>query len=361
MTANHEPPSLSTARAPGAPQAAVPSASEAANQLLYRPGIAGGHVESLFLKGNSPDGQRALWVKYTLLAPKQGSSDVAELWAIAFDRSWPAPRANKRTYPIARAELQRAPFALRLPDGELGHGYARGALGSDGHGGPQLRWELRYACPDAPFLPFPSPRMYTGAFPRTKTLTPVPDTLLQGSFEVDGECWDVTGFRAAQGHNWGKGHADAYAWAHANALAPRPGSAPCSRAWLEVISGRVRIGPLLTPWLTVAAIELDGQLHRFDGPRAMLSRALQSDARSFACTLRQDDATLTAKLWADTPLLAGLRYQDPDGQALACLNSKLAYAEVTLTARGRTWRLGTDQAALELGTRRGDHGVQLLV
>ncbi|HEX6242632.1 MAG TPA: hypothetical protein VFZ61_17080 [Polyangiales bacterium] len=359
MTANHEPPSLSTARAAAA--APEESAGEAANRLLYRPNLAGGHVESLFLKGNSPDGQRALWLKYTLLAPKAGGPAVAELWAIAFDRSWPAPRANKRTYPIERAQLRSAPFGLSLPDGELGHGHARGVLGADDQGGPLLRWELRYACPEAPFLPFPSPRMYTGAFPRTKTLTPVPDTLLEGSFQVDEQRWDVSGFRAAQGHNWGKGHAHAYAWAHANALRPRPGSAPCSHAWLEVISGRVRVGPLLTPWLTVAAIELDGQLHRFDGPRAMLSRAVESDARSFAFSVRQGDATLSAKLWAELPLLAGLRYQDPDGQELACLNSKLAYGEVTMTAHGRTWLLGTDQAALELGTRRRDHGVPLLV
>src|SRR5689334_18502618 len=110
MTANHEPPSLSTARPAGAssPVSEV-SASEAANQLRYRPGMAGGHVESHFLKGNSADGRRALWVKYTLLAPRgapapgsvgRGAHAVAELWAIAFDRSWPAPRANKRTYPV---------------------------------------------------------------------------------------------------------------------------------------------------------------------------------------------------------------------------------------------------------------------
>lgn len=361
MTANHEPPALSTARDQAASGSPRISDSEASNRLLYRPHVAGGHVESLFLKGNSADGQRALWIKFTLLAPTTGGPAVAELWAIAFDRSWAAPRANKRTYPIEQAELGGPTCIVRLPTAELGHGYTRGALGGDGQGGPRLRWELRYACPEAAFRPFPSARMYTGAFPRTKTLTPVPNTLLQGSFEVDGQRWDVTGFRAAQGHNWGKGHAHAYAWAHANALTPRTGSAPCAHAWLEVISGKVRVGPLRTPWLTVAAIELDGQLHRFDGPRALLSRAVHSDARSFAFTLRHDDATLSAKLWADTALLAGLRYQDPDGRELACLNSKLACAEVTLTARGRTWRLGSDQAALELGTRRGDHGVKILV
>jgi hypothetical protein len=203
--------------------------------------------------------------------------------------------------------------------------------------------------------------MYSGAFPRTKTLTPVPDSRLEGFFEVDGERWDVTGFRAAQGHNWGKGHAYAYAWAHANALRALPGSASCERVWLEVISGRVRLGPLLTPWLTTAAIAIDGELFRFDGLRALLSRSVHSDARSFAFTVRAGGAILKARLWAEDTQLAGLCYRDPDGQELACLNSKLAHAQVSLTVRGRTWSLETDQAALELGTRRGDHGVKLLV
>jgi hypothetical protein len=327
--------------------------SELANHALYRPGQREGHVESHFLKGNSPDGKRALWLKCTLLVPSNGAEPVAELWAIAFDRDHPGgPRANKRTYPIAHAQLRTAPFSLQLPDGELRHGAARGELGFDGRGGPRLRWDVRFGCPEHEFRPFPSPRMYSGAFPRTKTLTPVPDTTLDGFFEVDGERWEVTGFAPAQ---------HAYAWAHANALCPLPGSASCQRVWLEVISGRVRLGPLLTPWLTTAAIAIDGELFRFDGPRALLSRSIQCDARSFAFTLRRRDATLKARLWADDAQLAGLCYRDPDGQELACLNSKLAHAQVSLTVRGRTWSLQTDQAALELGTRRTDHGVKLLV
>ena len=45
------------------------SESERDNLVRYRPSAAG-HVESHFLKANSPDGERALWVKHTLLAPK---------------------------------------------------------------------------------------------------------------------------------------------------------------------------------------------------------------------------------------------------------------------------------------------------
>jgi hypothetical protein len=338
-----------------------PTPSELSNVIRYDPSRAEGHVESLFLKGNSPDGQRALWVKYTLLAPPGAPERArAELWAVAFRRGPNAhtPVANKRSFALHEARWTDRPFLLRLPGAELRQGEARGEL--DGSG-PKLRWALRFPCPEREFRPFPSARMYSGPFPRTKTLTPAPDTRLSGFFEVDGERWDVDGYAGAQGHNWGRGHAHAYAWAHCNAFTATCGSAPCSSAWFEAISGRVRVGPLLSPWLTSAAICIDGELVRFDGPRALLSRTLNVDARSYGFELVQAGARLEARVQAEAPQIAGLRYEDPDGQLLSCLNSKLATAQLTLTVRGRTWSLRSDRAALELGTRKSDHGVPILV
>lgn len=392
---NHEARALSTQ--------AAPTSSERANAVRYRRPQA--HVESLFLKGNSPDGRRALWIKYTILAPRAAPERArAELWAVAF-RAGPGARppvAAKQSFPLREASWSEAPFRLRLPGGELEHGAARGALSA---AGTRLRWELRYACPEREFRPFPGARMYDGPFPRTKTLTPVPDTQLHGFFEVDGERWSVDGWAAAQGHNWGRGHAHAYAWTHCNAFVARAGSAPCASAWLEAIAGRVRLGPIVTPWLSCAAICVDGALYRFDGARALLSRAVAVDARgsaaqpatdargsapppatdargsapppatyargsapqpatgarSYHFELVQAGARLRARIEAEAGQIAGLRYEDPDGRQLACLNSKLAVAEVTLTAGGQTWALQSDRAALEIGTRNGDHGVAILV
>jgi hypothetical protein len=203
--------------------------------------------------------------------------------------------------------------------------------------------------------------MYSGPFPRSKTLTPAPDTRLAGFFEVEGERWDVTGFAAAQGHNWGKGHAHAYAWAHANALELAPESAQARDSWIELITGRVRVGPLLTPWLSCAGISLDSQLYRFDSARSMLSRSVHIDARSYQFHFRQGDAELEGKILADARLIAGLRYEDPDGKTLACLNSKLASGSFTLRARGKVFRLRSERVALEIGTRNQDHGIAILV
>jgi hypothetical protein len=202
--------------------------------------------------------------------------------------------------------------------------------------------------------------MYTGAFPRSKSLTPAPDTRVYGRFRAFGEVWDIDGWHGAQGHNWGQSHAHAYAWAHANSFVDERGE-PLPGVWFEALSGRVRLGARwVTPLLSVAGLCLGDRLFRFDGVRALLSRRVAVDARSYRLELSQASARLSATLRAETEQFAGLRYEDPDGSSLACLNSKLARAELCFTFQGRTQRMFTQQAALEVGTRDSDHGVAML-
>lgn len=335
---------------------AAPSPSEPDNALRYRPG-AGGHVESHFLKANSPEGGRAIWLKHTLLVPVAGPP-VAELWAIAFAERGRQKRALKQSYPLAEASWSSTPFAVRVPGAELRHGAASGQLGSAGE---RIRWDLCFDVSAPSFRPFPHDGMYRGPFPRSKTLTPAPDTRVSGRVEAFGETWELASWRGAQGHNWGKSHAEAYGWVHANALTRSGGGPVLEQTWLEALSGRVRIGPLVTPYLSVAGFSLEGRLFRFDGPRALLSRQVAIDGRSYRFSLRQGGATLSVELGAEPAQFAGLRYEDPDGRSLSCLNCKLARARVTFSYEGLREQLVTDQAALELGTRRGDHGVPILV
>jgi len=341
-------------------EGAGPRPGESDNALRYRldgPHAKGraGHVESHFLKANSPDGRRAIWVKHTLLVPSRPDApELAELWAIAFDEGGRRKVARKKTYPLTDASFADAPFSFGLPDAELRHGSARGRLDDE------LAWDLRYATDAPSFRPFRYDAMYRGAFPRSKSLTPVPDARMFGSFDAFGERWQLDGWRGAQGHNWGKSHAHAYAWAHGNAWSLEPGGPPLPGVWLEALSGRVRLGPVVTPWLSVGGVHYAGRLFRFDGAAAILARAIAIDTRSFHFTLRQGGVTLHAELRAPADNFAGLRYEDPDGSALSCLNSKLASGRLTLSYDGVSVVLHTEQAALELGTRRPGHEITLL-
>jgi hypothetical protein len=355
---DHEAAPLST-RARASPHEELVRDSERANALRYVAGGREGHVESHFVKANSPDGQRALWIKHTVLRPtSRPEAAVAEVWAIAFERGNQerAPRvtALKRSVPARELVHTELPFSLRTPFASLQHGRAQGRLQSATH---LLAWDFAYACPHAAFRPFPVGSMYTGPFPRTKTLTPAPNSTATGWFELDGARWNLDGYRAAQGHNWGKGHAHAYAWVHSNAWVGA-GDAP---VFVELLSARVKVGPVLTPFLSVGAVAIEDAIHRFDGPRALLSRRVRITPRSYQVSLRTRSAMLDAKFMAEPHMIAALRYQDPDGSSLFCLNSKLAYGEVRLTAQGRTWSFKSDQVALEVGTRRGDHGFTIMI
>lgn len=336
-----------------AQQPATQTDSERDNLVRYRAG-AGGHVESHFLKANSPDGQRALWIKHTLLVPKaRPERGVAEVWAIGFSDGGRRKVAEKRTFQLHEATLRSDPFGWEAPCAALSHGRASGHLHT-------IAWDLSFACPEQGFRPFPLARMYSGRFPRSKSLTPVPDARVHGSFRIGGERWEVTGWPGAQGHNWGASHAYAYAWVHANVLERAEGAG--ESAWFEALSGRVRLGPgLVTPFLNVAALALDGEIVRFDGLRALCSRRVAIDGRSYRLELAQGDVQISARFAARAEQFAGLRYEDPDGTSLACLNSKLATGEIELRRRNHTVRFYTSQAALELGTRRPDHGIELLV
>ncbi len=363
---DHEPAPLSTGVSPELSGNTSPdltaTGSERANALRYVPGARGGHVESHFLKANSPDGTRALWIKHTVLRPTlRPEAAVAEVWAIAFRResAGDPPRviALKQSVPAAELTVRDLPFSVRTNFASLEHGSAQGRVADAAH---VLAWDLTYACPNEAFRPFPLAGMYAAPLPRTKTLTPVPTTFAHGWFDIDGERWTVDGWSAAQGHNWGAGHAHAYAWIHGNAW-QQEASKGAANVWIELLSARIKLGPLVLPWLSVGAVAIDDTTYRFDGIRSLLSRRVQVQPQSYSVRLQGREGTLEASFTAEPSRIAGLRYEDPDGSSLFCLNSKLAYGEVRLTAQGRTWSFKSDQVALEVGTRNGDHGLKIMI
>jgi hypothetical protein len=118
---------------------------------------------------------------------------------------------------------------------------------------------------------------------------------------------------------------------------------------------------VLPPWLSCAGVSVDGQLFRFDGLRTLLAREVHIGTRSYQFHFRQDDAELEGKIVADARLIAGLCYEDPDARTLSCLNSKLASGVFSLRARGKVFRLRSERIALEIGTRKNDHGISILV
>ena len=332
------------------------------NAARYAPTAPRDHVESYFLKANDPEGARALWLKATIFSrASEPGGAVAEGWAIAFDRRAGTRRhqAWKSSIPIARASFDRARLGVTWDepgDGaafSLTPGVARGRID---RGKSHVAWDLRYAEDGPPLELLPYGWMYSAPFPKSKLVTPVPDTTFSGEVEVNDERWSLDGWRGMLGHNWGRGHADLYAWCHVNAWddAGEP-------LVFEAVSARVRTGPVLLPLLTLVAVRSRGVDYRFHRPSDMARAVAKIDGRRYVVSVESDLGRVEAELSADAEDMVGLYYANPVGPMTHCLNSKLAHARLSFEPAGRPRVVHTSsRAALEIGTHDLDPDVRML-
>lgn len=320
------------------------------NAVQFRPDERGGHVESYFMKLNDAEGRRALWLKATIRAPL-GEPPVAEAWAIAFDRRG-GHVAVKEIVPYPEASFSHERLDCRVAGSTFEPTRTKGSLGC---GGRSIAWDLDFAGTLAPFVPLPE-RAYDPRVPTSKAVTPHPDLKFTGSYTVNGERVDVTGWAGMQGHNWGRRHAFFYGWGHCNVWDD------ADELVLEGMTAQVKVGPLKTPRITLVAVLHRGVRYEFTTARAILAARGAMTHRSWIFHAENDLATVTGKLFADTEDFVGLRYDNPSGPPTFCLNSKIARGDLRFEVKGRAPLVAhTHAAALEIGTMATDHGVQILV
>lgn len=317
--------------------------------VRFDPSADRGHYESWFLRANHPHEPIALWIRYTVFAPAGRSADArGELWAIWFDGRGPVTRivAAKSELPLSQCS-----FAADRLDVVIGGARMRDdgptvhADGEASRGGTTIAWSLQ-AAGDAPPLLLLSRRLYAARVPKAKALIGLPGCSFRGTLHVDGERHDIDGWPGSVNHNWGERHTDRYGWVQVIGFDEDP------TAVLESISARLRLGPLWTPWLTVAVLREGGREHRFDGlGRAALGRVTLDDAGRLDFTLRNSAGTrLHVTAEAPPHAFVDLRYDNPPGGAKRCRNCKLARVGLTLDRPGQPPLLlhTTSRAALEL-------------
>lgn len=313
--------------------------------------LPGGHVESYFLKLNDREGRRALWIKATILVRRGGTPRLAEAWAIAFDREG-RHVAVKETTPLSSARFGKTALDVAVAGLTIAEGRLSGTVTSGGH---RVTLDLRFTTGAPALAPFPSMRLYRGPVPSTKVVSPHPDSRFSGTYEVDGEEVRVEDWRGMQGHNWGSRHMGHYAWGHANQWEGDEDLA------LEGMTARVKLGPILTPPLTVVCVRARGVRYDFNSWTTLLRARGTMDRRRWTFAARSALATLTGELWAETKDFVGLSYENPDGTTTYCLNSKIARGRIRLSVRGRPdIEAITRAAALEIGTKDPSHGVAML-
>ncbi len=278
-----------------------------------------GIYESHYLKANSPDGERGLWIKHTLMRPLEAAA-VAELWFVWFERGRP-PRVVRSDVPWERLGFGDGP---RLDAGpvSLSSTRAQGELAG-------IRWDLALSGAAPPILTYPWSIFYKGPFPNKKTLTPAPNLRFNGAVQLDGRRLEIGEWIGLRGHNWGTEHAYSYGFGTCNLW-----DDGVERS-IDGASARIRLAGRPSPLLTVLCVrapEGDRDLNR---PWQWLRHGR---VEPMSWQVRRPHTHLVMRTVPEH--MVGLRYNQPAGGEQYCYNTK--FAQVSL-------RLGSAQLSSRCG------------
>jgi hypothetical protein len=307
-------------------------------------GAEGGY-ESFYVRAVDPDPARArsVWLRHTVHQAPDGAP-VGSQWITVFDASRPAPLAYKASLPDPEPDGW-----LKLGASAFGPGGVTGAT-PDG----TARWDLTWVGDEPELRHLPKSIMYTAPLPRTKLESPRPNVLVDGTATVDGVTTTLDAWPGMVGHNWGAQHAERWIWLHGVAFADRPD------AWLDIALGRVRIGPLLTPWIANGVISLGGDRLRIGGPTARAR--VHEHPTSLDLRVDSHDAKLRLTVHGNRAQTVVWRYADPDGGEHHVANCSIAEVEAVVNPHGgpavvlRTGHGGV----YELGAREAPAGLPVL-
>jgi hypothetical protein len=253
--------------------------------------------ESRYLRAVDPDRPRAVWVRHTTTA------GIPSLWITLF--------GEDGVYAFKRRRSE--------------------SFGERTVSGPEydLRWEV---LDGEPLRHLPAAWMYRAPLPRTKLTTPVPRLALSGTVNADGKAFELDRWPGMLGHNWGAEHAERWIWLH---------GVFAGDAWLDLAVGRVKVGPVTTPWIVNGVVATGGERRRIGGRAHVTETPEHLELRAGGLRLTADSPRERIVVWP----YAGTHH------AANC-----SVAAIEATVDGRTLRTAHG-GAYELGTRERPDGL----
>jgi len=315
------------------------------------PGVdaGAGHYESFYIKAARPEGGRAVWIRHTV-HKRPDEEPAASIWLTLFDREGPGPRAVKATFPASELSAPAGTY-IKVADASLNPGRATGSISA-----PALEasWDLGFDDPGEPFFHLPHRRLYDAPLPKTKLLSPYPTASFSGTLEVGGEAIVLEGWPGMIGHNWGAEHAERWVWIQGALLDGQP--ATC----FDMAAGRIRLGPVTTPWVANGVLRLDGAEHRLGGLGKVLSLKLDEGPTSCGFEISGGGVKVRGRVSSEPRNFVAWVYADPEGPEHNTLNCSISDLELEIERDGETRTVEvTGAAAYEIGMRETDHGIPI--
>jgi hypothetical protein len=313
-------------------------------------GLDAGHYESFYLKAARPAGGQAIWIRYTV-HKVPGRQPTGSLWLTLFDAEADVPRATKATFDADELSAPDGAY-IRIDGATLEPGRAVGEIAT-----PELEasWDLTFSDPGEAFHHLPYRRLYDASLPRTKFLSPYPTATFDGRLTIGGEDVEVAGWPGMIGHNWGAEHAERWVWIQ-GAFLDRE-----EPAYFDMAAGRIKIGPLLTPWVANGMLRIGGTEHRLGGLDRIRSTKLSEHPTSCDFQIAGKDVRVRGRVGSEARNFVAWVYADPKGPEHNTVNCSIADLEIEIDrSGGATERLNlSGGAAYELGMRDTDHGIPL--
>jgi hypothetical protein len=300
-------------------------------------GAAGGY-ESFYVRAVDPERPRSVWLRHTVhQAP--GEEPLGSAWLTVFDGARPAPLAHKATAPDPGVDGW-----LRVGESTFGPDGVHGSAGT-------ASWELTWTGDEPPLRHLPKSFMYSAPLPKTKLESPRPHVAVSGRVVIGGETVELDGWPGMVGHNWGAQHAERWIWLHGVLFEERPDD------WLDIALGRIRVGPVLSPWVANGVVSLRGERIRIGGVGARPH--VNEGPSHLDLSVHGHDARLRLTVHGLRPQTVVWRYADPDGGEHLVANCSIAELEAVViprdgpaatlrTAHGGTYELGAREAPLNL-------------
>ena len=312
---------------------------------------ATGHYESFFLRANHPTRPLAFWIRYTILSPKKRPQDaLGELWAIYFNGETNNHIAIKQEVPFRHCTFSSTAFYVEINRAQLKPGELHGVISAKDR---SFAWDLTFDANAKPLLLLPF-NLYKTKLPSAKSLVSAPMATFNGSLTVNGETVEVVDWVGSQNHNWGSKHTDLYAWGQVAGFDSHP------QSFLEVATARLKIGPLWTPYMTLAVLRHDGQEFALNSLSQSLRAKGSFEYFSWNFKSETKEIGLAGSISAPSKAFVGLNYYNPPGGNKYCLNTKIASCQLILKDKrtGKQEILVTNnRAAFEILTDDRNHGI----
>ena len=263
--------------------------------------------ESHYLKANSPDGQRAFWIKHVLVCDGPTWAERNwEIWFLAFEN-------GGRTW-VAKAEYRWSEMEAVLDGPDLiGPDLRFTPTRSLGKLGP-IEWELVLGGGN-PIRHLPLDVMYAGS--GTKVLTPASGLRFAGELRLGDEVWPIDSWVGCRGHNWGDDYSDKYAWIAAHVWDDQ------QERSVEGFTG-VLDAPIVGDTTVSRVVVKGADQASWTRPGRFSDNRLSSSGGRYAVRAEADDSAFVH-----------LRYNSPSGPVL-CRCTKFAHVELTTPGGTRT-------------------------